>query len=81
MLSTSLALAWVATGQRAAYVTDGEVHGSVHFAAGIALCEAAGCVVSDLRGEPVRPGPHGLIAGADRETHSTLLRLASNHPD
>jgi hypothetical protein len=25
---------------------------SAHFAAGLALCEAAGCVIADLHGEP-----------------------------
>jgi myo-inositol-1(or 4)-monophosphatase len=50
VVSSSLALGWVATGQRAAYVTDGDVRDSVHFAAGIAICEAAGCAVSDLWG-------------------------------
>jgi myo-inositol-1(or 4)-monophosphatase len=50
VLSTTLGLAWVAMGHRAAYVTDGYVRDSVHFAAGIGLCEAAGCVVTDLTG-------------------------------
>lgn len=41
VVSTTLALAWVAVGRRAAYVTDGgDLSGSVHFAAGIALCRA-----------------------------------------
>jgi myo-inositol-1(or 4)-monophosphatase len=39
VVSTSMALAWVATGQRAAYVTDGDPRDSVHFAAGIAVCQ------------------------------------------
>lgn len=47
VVSTTLALAWVAAGKRAAYVTDGgDLSRSVHFAAGIALCRAAGCVVA-----------------------------------
>jgi myo-inositol-1(or 4)-monophosphatase len=50
VVSTSMALAWVATGQRAAYITDSDLRDSVHFAAGLALCEAAGCTVTDLRG-------------------------------
>jgi myo-inositol-1(or 4)-monophosphatase len=77
--STTLALAWVAAGRRAAYVTDGELRDSVHFAAGIALCEAAGCLVTDLRGEPVHSGAGGLIAAADEQTHTTLLELIT-HP-
>jgi len=75
VVSSSIALAWVATGQRAAYVTDGDLRGSVHFAAGIAICQAAGCVVSDLRGFPVGHGPTGLLAAADPETHAALLGL------
>jgi myo-inositol-1(or 4)-monophosphatase len=50
VVSTSMALTWVATGQRAAYITDGDLRDNVHFAAGLAICEAAGCVVTDLEG-------------------------------
>ncbi|WP_426242820.1 inositol monophosphatase family protein [Nocardioides sp. LHG3406-4] len=74
VLSTSLGLAWVAAGRRAAYVTEGTVRDSVHFAAGIALCEAAGCVVTDLDGGPLRAGA-GLLAAADGYTHSALLAI------
>ncbi|MBW5254196.1 inositol monophosphatase family protein [Streptomyces sp. P01-B04] len=75
VVSTTLAVAWVASGRRAAYVTDGDLRDSVHFAAGIALCEAAGCVVTDLRGLLVNTGAGGLIAAADRETHQALLEM------
>ena len=77
VISTSLALAWVATGPRAAYVTDGQLDRNVHFAAGIALCLAAGCTVSDLHGGPVTPGARatGMIAAADDETHARLLAM------
>lgn len=74
VVSSSMALAWVATGQRAAYVTDGNVR-TVHAAAGIAICEAAGCVVTDLKARPWRHGGLGLIATADSETHAILLSL------
>ncbi|MGI5325422.1 inositol monophosphatase family protein [Actinomadura nitritigenes] len=77
VVSTTLAVAWVAAGRRAAYVTDGHLRDSVHFAAGIALCQAAGCVVTGLDGGPPHTGPGGLIAAADPETHSTLLGLIS----
>ena len=76
--STSLALAWVAGGQRIAYAVDGRHERSVHFAAGLALCEAAGCVVSDLRGRPVHTG-EGILAAADAETHAALLELLAGH--
>ncbi|MFC0006964.1 inositol monophosphatase family protein [Micromonospora siamensis] len=75
VLSTTLALTWVAAGRRAAYLTDGAVADSVHFAAGIALCRAAGCVVTDLRGAPLAAGPVGLLVAADEQTHAELLAL------
>jgi myo-inositol-1(or 4)-monophosphatase len=76
VLSTTLALAWVAAGRRAAYVTAGDVRDSVHFAAGIALCQAAGCVVTALDGGP--PGAGGLLAAADRPTHDLLRRILTD---
>ncbi|MFI7428025.1 inositol monophosphatase family protein [Micromonospora sp. NPDC049836] len=76
VVSTTLALAWVAAGRRAGYVTDGDdLSASVHFAAGIALCRAAGCVVTGLDGERPGPGSRGLVAAADAETHGRLLAL------
>jgi myo-inositol-1(or 4)-monophosphatase len=79
VLSTTLALVWVAAGRRAAYVTDGRFADNVHFASGIAICRAAGCVVTDLRGEPVdSPGGSGLLVAADDETHRRLLELCAN---
>lgn len=47
----------------------------MHFAAGIALCRAAGCVVTGLDGGPVGPAARGLLAAADAETHGLLLAL------
>ncbi|MFF8726899.1 inositol monophosphatase family protein [Streptomyces sp. NPDC015171] len=83
VISSTLAVAWVAAGRRAAYVTDGHLADSVHFAAGIALCRAAGCTVTGLHGEPVHTGAGGLIAAADAETHAALLELVERqraHP-
>lgn len=76
--STTLALAWVATGQRLGYVTDGAHRGSVHFTAGIALCQAAGRVITDFNGDAIHTGP-GIVAAADPETHARLLALISKH--
>ncbi len=73
VVSTTLAVAWVAAGRRAAYVTDGHLRDSVHFAAGIALCRAAGCVVTGIHGQPPYTGAGGLVVAADRETHAALL--------
>lgn len=81
VVSTTLALTWVAAGRRAAYVTDGTgLSGSVHFAAGIALCRAAGCVVTGLDGTPPGPDTRGLVAAADAETHSLLMKLIRDEP-
>ncbi|WP_132187804.1 MULTISPECIES: inositol monophosphatase family protein [Kribbella] len=77
--STTLALAWVAAGRRAAYVTNGQLRDSVHFTAGIALCLAAGCVVTDLRGQPLHTGP-GMLAAADPATHAKLVELIARNP-
>jgi myo-inositol-1(or 4)-monophosphatase len=76
VLSTTLALTWVAAGRRVAYVTAGDVSGSVHFAAGIALCQAAGCVVTGLDGGP--PGAGGLLAAADRASHDRLRSILTD---
>ncbi|MBP8535680.1 inositol monophosphatase family protein [Streptomyces sp. MK37H] len=76
VVSTTLALAWVAAGKRAAYVTDGgALSRSVHFAAGIALCRAAGCVVTGLDGAPIGEAGRGLVVAADDETHGLLMSM------
>lgn len=75
VLSTTLTLAWVAAGRRAAYVTDGDLRDSVHFTSGIALCRAAGCVVTGLRGQPLHSGIGGLVVAADEATHHSLVEL------
>lgn len=75
VLSTTLALAWVAAGRRAGYVTDGHLRGSVHFSSGIALCQAAGCVITGVRGQPLHTGAGGLVAAADAETHAALIEI------
>ncbi|QGN48088.1 phosphatase [Micromonospora sp. WMMC415] len=78
VVSTTLAVAWVAAGRRAAYVTDGHLSDSVHFAAGIALCQAAGCVVTGIDGQPMHTGLGGLVVAADEQTHAAILTLVAN---
>jgi myo-inositol-1(or 4)-monophosphatase len=78
VVSTTLAVAWVAAGRRAAYVTDGHLPDSVHFTSGIALCQAAGCVVTDLEGQALHAGTGGLVVSADSDTHAALLKLIGN---
>lgn len=78
VVSTTLALAWVAAGKRAAYVTDGgDLTESLHFAAGIALCQAAGCVVSGVDGAPIGQAGRGLVVAADAETHEALVSMTT----
>ena len=59
-------------GQPAAYHVDGRHERSVLFAAGLALCEAAGRVVAAFFGQPVHTGD-GILAAADAETRAALL--------
>nr|AGS49523.1 phosphatase SCF7619c [uncultured bacterium esnapd7] len=47
----------------------------MHFTSAIALCEAAGCVVTNLAGGPLHTGVQGLVAAADAETHAAILAL------
>lgn len=78
VVSTTLAVAWVAAGRRAAYVTDGQLRDCVHFTAGIALCQAAGCVVTGIDGRRLHTGTGGLVVAADEQTHAALLALIQN---
>jgi len=80
VISSSLAVAWVAAGRRAAYVSDGYFRDNLHFAAGIALCEAVGCTISDLAGDPLHTG-RGLVIAADPETHNKNLSLVRPYVD
>ncbi|MFK0248179.1 hypothetical protein ACIQUM_26095 [Amycolatopsis azurea] len=43
------------------------------------LCQAAGCVVTNLAGQPVHSGVQGLVAASDLETHRDLIDLVSHH--
>lgn len=75
VLSSTLPLAWVAAGRRSAYVTGGDLRDSVHFAAGIGLCRAAGCVVTGVLGQPLHTGVGGLVAAADEQTHRAVVEM------
>ena len=71
--SSTLAMTWLAAGRRAAYVHEGDLRDNVHFAAPIAIAQAAGCVVTGIHGQPLHTEPHGLLAAADAATHARLL--------
>jgi myo-inositol-1(or 4)-monophosphatase len=74
VISSTLGVVWVASGRRAAFVIVRDVTQSVQFAAGLAVCRAAGCVVTDLLGGAVGDGP-GLVVAADETTHGALLPM------
>ncbi len=80
VISSTLGVAWVAAGRRAAYISDGngKFRENLHFAAGIAIAEAAGCSVSDLAGDPLSTG-RGLIVSADDVTHRIIRDLVAPH--
>jgi len=78
VFSTTLALAWVAVGRQAAYLTDGSLRDSVHFTAGTILCQAAGVFVTDFHGNPLHT-TRGLIAAATPQTHHHLRTLITPH--
>jgi myo-inositol-1(or 4)-monophosphatase len=78
VISSTLGVAWAAAGRRSAYVSDGHFRDNLHFAAGIALCKAAGCVISDLNGDALHTG-RGLIISGDQETHTKMLSILEPH--
>jgi myo-inositol-1(or 4)-monophosphatase len=73
--STTLAMTWLAAGRRAGYLHEGDLRDNVHFAAPIAIAQAAGCVVTGVQGQPLHTGVGGLLAAADGASHARLLAL------
>ncbi|MFE2384260.1 hypothetical protein [Streptomyces misionensis] len=53
----------------------------MHFAAGVALCRAAGCTVTGLYGEPLHTGAGGPVAAADPRRHAAPLELVRRQRD
>ncbi len=68
--STTLAMTWLAAGRRAAYLHEGDLRDNVHFAAPIAIAQAAGCVVTGDPRPAAAHGVGGLLAAADEATHA-----------
>ena len=77
IFSTTLALAYVATGRLsgAVYATLGS---AVHFAAGLLLAEEAGAVVTDAVGAAWQVDSPFHVIAADREMHLELLAGVSS---
>ncbi|MBI4496828.1 MAG: inositol monophosphatase [Chloroflexi bacterium] len=78
MFSTSLGLGYVARGRLAAYAIDNARPWDV--VAGAFICQQAGCVVTDLAGDPWQPEAPGLVAAADPETYDTLREHLASRP-
>ena len=80
VLSTTIALTWVATGQRAAYITDGDVRDKmVHLPPASRSAKRLGCTVTDLWGGAWGGGATGLVVGADAHTHAALLGIVRKY--
>jgi myo-inositol-1(or 4)-monophosphatase len=75
-LSSTLPFAKLASGDIAAalLLSNGDAD-PLHSAAGCALAEAAGAIITDERGEPWRLGGSSLIGAATPELHRRLLAL------
>ena len=71
-------MTWLAAGRRAAYLHEGDLRDNVHFAAPIAIAQAAGCIVTGIHGQPLHTGVGGLLAAADEATHAALLALVAD---
>lgn len=78
VFSTTLTLAWVAIGRQAAYIADAVTPTSVHYAAGLTLCQATNATLTDHRGHPLHTTP-GLVATAT-PTLNTQLRTYLRAP-
>jgi myo-inositol-1(or 4)-monophosphatase len=79
-LSTTLSLAYVATGRIAAYVLFWT--SAVHAAAGSLLVSEAGGALSDIDGRPWTVRSDSLVASANPALHQELLDLAATtRPD
>jgi myo-inositol-1(or 4)-monophosphatase len=73
-LSTTLSLAYVATGQIAGCVLF-DTPSSIHSAAGALLVAEAGGVVTNLEGKPWTVEAHSLVCSADETLHREVLDL------
>jgi myo-inositol-1(or 4)-monophosphatase len=79
-LGTTLSFPYLAVGRIAAYVLFAG-SAPVHTAAGSLLAAEAGCILSNVEGNPWGLGSESLVAAATPELHRDLLELArGNRP-
>jgi myo-inositol-1(or 4)-monophosphatase len=74
MLSSTLSLAYLASGRIGAYLLL-ELSSPVHAAAGALLCEEAGAIVTDRFGSPWTVGCPSILAAAGSDVHADILAL------
>jgi len=74
MLSSTLSLAYLASGRIGAYLLL-ELSSPVHTAAGVLLCEEAGAIVTDRLGSPWAVGCPSILAAAGPRLHADILAL------
>jgi myo-inositol-1(or 4)-monophosphatase len=74
MLSSTISLAYLASGRIAAYYLP-QLSSPVHVAAGALLTEEAGAIVTDREGVPWTVARQSLLSAASPELHRDLLAL------
>jgi myo-inositol-1(or 4)-monophosphatase len=74
MLSSTLSMAYVASGRLAAYLLF-EISSPVHIAAGALLCQEAGAVVTDAGGNPWTVEYDSILAAGSPELHADIAAL------
>ena len=74
MLSSTLSMAYLASGRLAAYLLF-EISSPVHIAAGALLCQEAGGVVTNISGEPWTVEYNSILAAGSPELHADIAGL------
>ena len=74
MLSSTLSMAYVASGRLAAYLLF-EISSPVHIAAGALLCQEAGGVVTNTSGEPWTVEYNSILAAGSSDLHADIASM------
>ena len=74
MLSSTLSMAYLASGRLAAYLLF-EISSPVHIAAGALLCQEAGGVVTNTSGEPWTVEYTSILAAGSPELHADIASM------
>lgn len=74
MLSSTLSMAYVASGRLAAYLLF-EISSPVHIAAGALLCQEAGATVTNVDGDPWTVEYNSILAAGSPDLHAEIAAL------